>query len=764
VAITRGPAGPQGLRGVIGPPGPRGSRGVAGNTGATGATGATGPSGEGSSSVADDIGKSGPTNIDRVLGFKGVQFETGDTLDPGQVWLKRGAKLRAGKAASPGYYCPDDYGAVGDGETPDDDAFLAMFAAMNSAAIVFGNSESGSVQLSDNKIYYFEENLVIDRGLSIEGVGGAAVNCVTSSRLSFAPGKCVWFKGNAGWDHGASNGACLYRVGLVFQAVPGITSYQHATAYDVGDLIYLPNDHQFVYECLIAGTTAARPEVSWQATTAYLSGDKITPTTPDGHVYECTTPGTSSGTEPINWNFSPAATTTDGTVTWTEVPADAYFLDWADVALQPGVSIQDPISTWVAGNTYEYNQVVRMPGVVASFFWLGPQSGSVLGGVAGATPLTAGVQGTTVSDGTIDWTRYDPVSFAQTDGTAIFMPRLHCGLYITTQCIIEDVQLSGVTSNYGVHIQANGGGRPAYNANFWQLVRVTGGMGMHGFIRARSNDAQAGMALGCTSFGNFDEVHFKEWDRGFVDVSQAGNAWIGCNSQGHSGYSFESAPTCQSTFVGCYSESYTPNRIRNGTVFGGALATALFTSDTNGIIVGSGGVGCRNLIGIDQTGDTNIQCALAGTIIGQMAGRMSIGIKAETEAFEHGLTWSNTLSGWPDGWHVWCFGPATYGAAFSSFGIAGDTANGMRNDAFVTGRFIFPQNGFYVGGIPGDTPGSALAVKWAAAIPTTGKWLQGDVIYNTAPTAGGYVGWVCVTSGDFAGVDPEFKTFGAISA
>lgn len=33
------------------------------------------------------------------------------------------------------------------------------------------------------------------------------------------------------------------------------------------------------------------------------------------------------------------------------------------------------------------------------------------------------------------------------------------------------------------------------------------------------------------------------------------------------------------------------------------------------------------------------------------------------------------------------------------------------------------------------------------AIPTTEYWWQGDVVWNTAPTAGGVPGWVCVTSG-----------------
>lgn len=43
--------------------------------------------------------------------------------------------------------------------------------------------------------------------------------------------------------------------------------------------------------------------------------------------------------------------------------------------------------------------------------------------------------------------------------------------------------------------------------------------------------------------------------------------------------------------------------------------------------------------------------------------------------------------------------------------------------------------------------------------PTTGNWTVGDIIYNAAPAANGYIGWVCITSGT-PGV---WKTFGAIS-
>lgn len=45
------------------------------------------------------------------------------------------------------------------------------------------------------------------------------------------------------------------------------------------------------------------------------------------------------------------------------------------------------------------------------------------------------------------------------------------------------------------------------------------------------------------------------------------------------------------------------------------------------------------------------------------------------------------------------------------------------------------------------------------AAPTTGTWVQGDVVFNASATAGGDVGWVCVTGG----TPGTWKTFGAIA-
>ena len=48
---------------------------------------------------------------------------------------------------------------------------------------------------------------------------------------------------------------------------------------------------------------------------------------------------------------------------------------------------------------------------------------------------------------------------------------------------------------------------------------------------------------------------------------------------------------------------------------------------------------------------------------------------------------------------------------------------------------------------------------YQSAAPTAGTWAQGDIFYNPAPAAGGYIGWVC-TSGGTPGVWNPFGSIG----
>lgn len=47
---------------------------------------------------------------------------------------------------------------------------------------------------------------------------------------------------------------------------------------------------------------------------------------------------------------------------------------------------------------------------------------------------------------------------------------------------------------------------------------------------------------------------------------------------------------------------------------------------------------------------------------------------------------------------------------------------------------------------------------WGTAAPTSGTYIPGDLVWNTAPTAGGWIGFICTTGG----TPGTWKTFGAI--
>jgi len=50
-------------------------------------------------------------------------------------------------------------------------------------------------------------------------------------------------------------------------------------------------------------------------------------------------------------------------------------------------------------------------------------------------------------------------------------------------------------------------------------------------------------------------------------------------------------------------------------------------------------------------------------------------------------------------------------------------------------------------------------VQWAEAVPTSGNYIRGDIIYNSIPQPSGYVGWICIRSGS----PGEWRQFGQIA-
>lgn len=65
---------------------------------------------------------------------------------------------------------------------------------------------------------------------------------------------------------------------------------------------------------------------------------------------------------------------------------------------------------------------------------------------------------------------------------------------------------------------------------------------------------------------------------------------------------------------------------------------------------------------------------------------------------------------------------------------------------------FYNRNIFILDDVPIET--------WGSAAPTTGTWSQGDRVYDTTPSAGGKMGWVCTAGG----TPGTWKTFGDITA
>jgi hypothetical protein len=88
----------------------------------------------------------------------------------------------------------------------------------------------------------------------------------------------------------------------------------------------------------------------------------------------------------------------------------------------------------------------------------------------------------------------------------------------------------------------------------------------------------------------------------------------------------------------------------------------------------------------------------------------------------------------------------------------------------LAAQIIDEGDNFYQGILLDSTPSkgnwlaqggpSANRITASNSAPSSGTWAVGDMIWNSAVTAGGNIGWVCTT----AGTPGTWKTFGAISA
>jgi len=359
------------------------------------------------------------------------------------------------------------------------------------------------------------------------------------------------------------------------------------------------------------------------------------------------------------------------------------------------------------------------------------------------------------------------------------------GVDMQARIKLRDVTVSGFSGN-GVNIVADVGARK--NANCWIIDTVALlGNGMHG-LYVQGGDTNAGYAVGIDATGNGG------W--GIWDASFLGNTYVGCHTDGNGkrsmvhyggnryycldsslagsttpgtnsavwaligpgGVSFyhpdwvsgatylvggayaSTGINARNVFIGCYSESGSqpPSDFIFPSIVIGGLHAAGVTNTTSATILIDGSFTtltsmtksnkAKISIGAGSAGDSDALLTLADPVYGDWPYRL----KYATGRWL--LNWANTNE------HLHLY----------------------TRDATVTNGYSRNLSSSYGGiGFPNGYFGGFMKFRGeASAPPSSGTWLQGDIMYNTSPSAGGFVGWVCVSDG----TPGTWKTFGAISA
>ena len=313
------------------------------------------------------------------------------------------------------------------------------------------------------------------------------------------------------------------------------------------------------------------------------------------------------------------------------------------------------------------------------------------------------------------------------------------GVWMRATSTLENVTIRGF-SGRGVRIEASvSSSNPVKgNANLWMLTDVNLiANGSHG-LHVKSNDANAGVAtrVNCTLNGGW----------GILDESLLGNTYVACHQAGNTLGAFKTIDTAPNTVIGDYIEMGTTGDnadFGNGTTAIGDLAgQSASNSPTSRAFVMTAGLSvAAPYRHVNRRASPNV-VGIVGSLQPNY-GAIGWGSSNDTIGAGNQADWQiqyNTTTKW------WDFQYQGGGAPFTvlRFPTGASLANPRKFAA------DFP-NGHFLGG--------AFRALGTAA-PVTGAWLQGDVIENGAPAAGGNVGWVCVASGS----PGTWKSFGSIAA
>lgn len=297
----------------------------------------------------------------------------------------------------------------------------------------------------------------------------------------------------------------------------------------------------------------------------------------------------------------------------------------------------------------------------------------------------------------------------------------HHGIWLRARAIIEDCVIESFSGN-GINIVADAGGGDTFqgNSNNFQICRVTVRTNNGHGIYVLGGDTNAGTVIGVNASNN--------GGYGVYDSSFLGNTYIGVHTAGNSGGAFKADnAAARNIFIGCYSEGGQPaSDIAKPSMVIGGLHGAGFVTNGSGYSLVDGLV---NSLSVDSAaghgrlslGGIGSDALMQLTDQQDSAGTVPISFKQRQGGFY--WDWANS------------------GTSFMSFmNQSATTGNGYPRN-FPGGGAVGFDRGFYFGA------GLAFHTE-AAAMPTAGTWKQGDIVWNTAPTAGSPVGyWLRLTTG-----------------
>ena len=164
----------------------------------------------------------------------------------------------------PAVYNVRDFGAVGDGKADDLPVFKRILdlIANDPTRPALGN-RGGGIYVPQGE-YFLNGNLLWQDTNVLEGVCYDFFQVHEPCILKFAAGCGIVVMGSRDPFGHRGDASCIKHLTLIGSKL-SIPTYECDHYYNEGEIVTLPHDPRFVYECVQSGTTCARPAPAWPA-------------------------------------------------------------------------------------------------------------------------------------------------------------------------------------------------------------------------------------------------------------------------------------------------------------------------------------------------------------------------------------------------------------------------------------------------------------------------------------------------------------------